>query len=79
MATIEKLWLKYSGGKFGYSVQAEIWRRKKCDFENFCRTIGWNTKNEEVRQLHYTFLNMTAYLYTRFKGITCLDLREYVT
>ncbi|CAM9429500.1 unnamed protein product [Chrysoparadoxa australica] len=47
---MERLWLKYSGGKFGYSVQKEQWRKSKGDFENFCRRIGWNTKDEEVER-----------------------------
>ncbi|KAG5175389.1 hypothetical protein JKP88DRAFT_203624 [Tribonema minus] len=62
LATIEKLWLKYSGGKFGYSVQAEVWKRKKGDFENFCRTIGWNTKSEEIeRKLRWFGANEFIY------------------
>lgn len=44
MATIEKLWLKYSKGKFGYTVQRQIWNQVTVqqDFERFCRKIGWN-------------------------------------
>lgn len=49
MATMENLWLKYSKGKFGYSVQKELWRKTKGDFENFCRRIGWTTQDSEVR------------------------------
>ena len=33
LATIERLWNKFSGGKFGYSVQRKIWKRQKGDFE----------------------------------------------
>lgn len=41
---MERLWLKYSDGKFGYSVQRKIWRTTaiKGDFEKFCRKIDWN-------------------------------------
>lgn len=50
MATMENLWLKYSNGKFGYSVQKDVWRRAKGDFENFCRRVGWTTTDSEVRE-----------------------------
>jgi len=42
LGTMERLWLKYSDGKFGYSVQRRIMRLQKGDFENFCRKIDWN-------------------------------------
>lgn len=50
LATIERLWLQFSGGKFGYSVQKKKWRQSKGDFEVFCRKIGWNTKDGEVER-----------------------------
>lgn len=49
LATMENLWLSYSKGKFGYSVQRDLWRKTKGDFENFCRRIGWTTMDAEVR------------------------------
>ncbi|CAN0324657.1 unnamed protein product, partial [Hapterophycus canaliculatus] len=45
---MENLWLSYSKGKFGYSVQKDLWRKTKGDFENFCRRIGWTTMDAEV-------------------------------
>merc|ERR1712157_626392 len=48
LATIERLWSKFSGGKFGYTVQKRKWRQSKGDFETFCRKIGWTTKDGEV-------------------------------
>jgi len=50
LATIERLWNKFSGGKFGYSVQKNIWKKSKGDFEVFCRKIGWTTKDGEVER-----------------------------
>mmetsp|Transcript_56993 Transcript_56993/g.121004 ORF Transcript_56993/g.121004 Transcript_56993/m.121004 type:complete len:238 (-) Transcript_56993:425-1138(-) len=50
LATIERLWNKFSGGKFGYSVQKRKYRQSKEDFEVFCRKIGWNTKDGEVER-----------------------------
>ena len=40
LCTMENLWLKYSGGKFGYSVQRRIYNKAaKEDFEQFCRKV----------------------------------------
>lgn len=50
LATIERLWNKFSGGKFGYSVQKKKYRQSKQDFELFCNKIGWNTKDGEVER-----------------------------
>lgn len=50
LATIERLWTKFSGGKFGYSVQKKKWKQCKGDFEAFCRKIGWTTTDGEVER-----------------------------
>ncbi|KAL3908528.1 MAG: hypothetical protein SGPRY_009760 [Prymnesium sp.] len=43
MATIERLWRAYSGNKFGYCVQREVFNSKKVarNFEKFFDRIGW--------------------------------------
>lgn len=50
LATIERLWNQFSGGKFGYSVQKKKWRQSKGDFELFCRKIGWTTTDGDVER-----------------------------
>lgn len=50
LATIERLWNKYSKGKFGYSVQKKTMRFCKGDFEKFCQKIGWTTQDGEVER-----------------------------
>lgn len=50
LATIERLWNKFSGGKFGYTVQKKKYRQSKQDFELFCNKIGWTTKDGEVER-----------------------------
>lgn len=50
LATIERLWNKFSGGKFGYTVQKRKFRQSKQDFEVFCSKIGWNTKDGELER-----------------------------
>jgi len=50
LATIERLWNKFSNGKFGYSVQKKKWRQSKGDFEAWCKKIGWTTTDGEVER-----------------------------
>lgn len=50
LATIERLWNKFSNGKFGYSVQKRKYRQAKGDFEAFCKKIGWTTTDGEVER-----------------------------
>jgi len=50
LATIERLWLKFSKGKFGYSVQKKKWSLSKGDFEVFCQKIGWTTTDGEIER-----------------------------
>lgn len=50
LATIERLWQKFSKGKFGYSVQKRKYRQSKDDFDTFCRKIGWTAQDGEVER-----------------------------
>jgi len=50
LATIERLWSNFSGGKFGYTVQKKKWRQSKGDFELFCGKIGWTTQDGDVER-----------------------------
>ncbi|MEH2169618.1 MAG: GUN4 domain-containing protein [Nostoc sp.] len=45
---INKLWVQYSEGKFGFSVQQRIWQAKK-DCKRFAYKVGWltNVANSE--------------------------------
>lgn len=45
MQTLDRLWVAYSKGKFGYSVQKDIWNSKvvKGDFSKFVEQIAWTT------------------------------------
>jgi hypothetical protein len=50
LATVENLWLHYSDGKFGYTVQKNVWRLQKGVFDKFCDKIGWTTIDEVTGQ-----------------------------
>jgi len=47
LCTIDRLWVKYSQGKFGFSVQKKIWqecgspRSRGKDWDKFCFRVGW--------------------------------------
>ena len=57
LQTIDQLWVKYSGGRFGFSVQKKIYREcgGKLDGEypgdeiwyDFCKQVGWRRINGE--------------------------------
>ena len=50
---IDQLWLVYSGGSFGFGIQASIWENIRGDqntrFQRFAQTLGW--RNEETTML----------------------------
>ncbi|HLO51635.1 MAG TPA: serine/threonine-protein kinase [Kamptonema sp.] len=45
LETINQLWVKYSGGQFGYSIQTEIYHSVGSDYAKFCDRVGWLTYN----------------------------------
>ena len=54
LATMERLWLQFSGGNFGYSVQKRVWEVENANFDNYIRRIGWTTiDNGNERKLKW--------------------------
>jgi hypothetical protein len=53
MATIERLWSAYSGGKFGYAVQRSAFNSKKVGgkMDRFFQRIGWSKDGKLLRWL----------------------------
>ncbi|MEH2328121.1 GUN4 domain-containing protein [Nostoc sp.] len=49
LQTINNLWLVHSEGKFGFSVQREIWLSLGKNWENFWPKIGWKAGNTWTR------------------------------
>jgi hypothetical protein len=41
LCTIDRLWVKYSSGRFGFSVQKRIWESVNRDYEKFGNRVGW--------------------------------------
>lgn len=50
LRTLDQLWVKYSKGKFGFSVQKQIWKRYSSptkynkQWDNFTVEVGWRSK-----------------------------------
>jgi GUN4-like/ARM-like repeat domain, GUN4-N terminal len=49
LQTINQLWLVYSEGKFGFSVQRKIWLSLSKDWEKFWLKIGWKKDGSFTR------------------------------
>lgn len=41
MQTLDALWKAASGGKFGYSVQREMWLQARKQWPKFFKAIDW--------------------------------------
>ena len=41
LRTIDQLWVKYSGGHFGFSVQKRIWESEGKDIGKYADRLGW--------------------------------------
>jgi hypothetical protein len=67
MCTIERLWLTFSNGKFGYSLQKRIWDAEKGNFDNFIRRIGW-TKIENGSERKLKWFGSSEFVYTLDKA-----------
>ena len=49
LSTLDRLWFIYSEGKFGFSVQRQIWLSLGQDFSQLWYKIGWKTENNWTR------------------------------
>ncbi|BAY24053.1 GUN4 domain-containing protein [Calothrix sp. NIES-2100] len=59
---INNLWIKYSDGKFGFSVQKQIWQDSKEDYKRFGDRVGWlvNLVNSEWRKYEEAIFSLDA-------------------
>jgi serine protease Do len=67
LRAIDRLWVKYSNGRFGFSVQKQIYQSlggtKEYDakvWEAYAETIGWKQKGEKGEWLSYSQLNFNT-------------------
>ena len=60
LQTINNLWLIHSEGKFGFSVQREIWLGLRKNWENLWVKIGWKNGNNWTRYPNEFTWNLDA-------------------
>lgn len=60
LQTINALWWVHSAGKFGFSVQREIWLSVGKDWEKLWSKIGWKDGNNWTRYPQEFTWNLTA-------------------
>ena len=60
LQTINKLWLVHSEGKFGFSVQREIWLAQGKKWDNLWTKIGWKDGNNWTRYPNRFTWDLTA-------------------
>lgn len=60
LQTINELWVKYSQGRFGFSVQSNVWESIGEDYGKFSDAVGWRhgTGSDwlQYSQLSFTLL-----------------------
>ncbi|MEB3343698.1 serine/threonine-protein kinase [Okeania sp.] len=60
LLTIDRLWVKYSQGKFGFSVQKQIYESVNEDYGKFCSRVGWLSYNLHFRDRGFKFRSWAA-------------------
>ncbi|MDY6785025.1 MAG: GUN4 N-terminal ARM-like repeat domain-containing protein [Cyanobacteriota bacterium] len=60
LQTIDQLWFVHSEGRFGFSVQREIWLAQRKDFSKLWSKIGWRTENHWTRYPQEFIWNASA-------------------
>ncbi|ACC83944.1 caspase, EACC1-associated type [Nostoc punctiforme] len=55
LRTIDQLWVKYSNGRFGFSVQKRIWESVGRDYDKFGDRISWRKDEKVVKDLWFGF------------------------
>ncbi|MFB2835840.1 GUN4 domain-containing protein [Floridanema evergladense] len=56
LSTIDRLWVKYSNGRFGFSVQKRIWESVRTGYKDFYDRVGWDEYSKSYSDLTF-FLN----------------------
>jgi serine/threonine protein kinase len=67
LRTIDRLWVKYSSGRFGFSVQSRIYKGAGEDYGKFCEQVGWATYNSHLPEsdLQFNFKAPAGHLPSR--------------
>ena len=78
LRTLDRLWLMYSEGKFGFSVQRRIWLSVGQDFSKLWTKIGWKIGNSWTRYPKEFTWDLTAPsghlpLSNQLRGVRVID------
>lgn len=55
LRTIDQLWVNYSNGRFGFSVQKHIWQDVGKHYESFGNRVGWRNNGKWLSLEDITF------------------------
>ncbi len=55
LQTIDQLWVKYSQGRFGFTVQSRIWESVEEDYGKLSDSVGWRLYSDWRRYPDLTF------------------------
>lgn len=55
LITLDQLWVKYSQGRFGLSIQVKIYQQANSDYGKFCQKVGWLTYNPSNPNIGITY------------------------
>jgi hypothetical protein len=58
--TVDQLWLIHSEGRFGYSIQRQMWLSVGCDFTKLWTKIGWKKGSNWTRYPNEFIWDLTA-------------------
>ncbi|OKH38687.1 serine/threonine protein kinase [[Phormidium ambiguum] IAM M-71] len=65
LQTIDRLWVKYSQRRFGFSVQKYIFHSVDDDYGRFCVTVGWPTHQANNSYLKFSLSAPVGHLPSR--------------
>lgn len=55
LRTIDRLWVEYSNGRFGFSVQKRIYEEVQRDWENLGDRVGWRVGGKWLNIIALTY------------------------
>nr|YP_010986071.1 hypothetical protein NDC12_pgp147 [Polyopes affinis]WOL36989.1 hypothetical protein [Polyopes affinis] len=76
--TIDMLWRIYSRGKFGFSIQRQIWLTNNCNWEKLWNKIGWKNQGTPCRYPNEFIWDISAPnghlpLFNQLRGVQVLS------
>ncbi len=76
LRTIDLLWVKYSEGRFGFSVQKKIWQEVNPDHQAFGDRVGWRKRKGWFTEKEWLYYNDLTFSLEAPKGN--LPLAAYI-